>query len=1070
MVDFSSTDSSKAPKHTTHEAAQGVRIAPGPFIGVVKNNVDPMRAGRLQIWISELGGDPEDSTAWRTVQYASPFFGVTPPPSTAANAENPSGEDRRTSGQSFENNPHSYGFWMCPPDLGVKVICTFINGDPFKGYWFACIPDWPNMHMVPAIAAGAVSDSAPGAPLVPVVEYNEQKEDVGKIAEFYNRQKTPHNIIRDQYIAQGLDKDKDRGPITSSSFRESPSQVFGFSTPGRALKQPNYGPNGDGEVNPNVIGRRGGHSFVMDDGDADGNSALVRLRTAAGHQIMMHDNTGFIYLITASGKSWIEMDAGGNINFYADGQFNAKSRGPMNFESMAGVKIKGTSVDISATNSAKVSGNGSLDLNSDGMTKVNGGKGLHLKGMNTYLTGDKCVQLNGGSHLDASAGCITLNGKQATKAQAAGNAAPPTAMPTKEPWNGHKRGGNAGSGLAVVYPGTASTGGVAGGYGAAGGYSGNNTSGGAVSGGTNYGGVTAAIGVGAERTYTGYLNNRAEIESYITQAATARGIDPGVALTVYRNEGLTNFQSLSNNGSGREPSYGPYQLLVGGPGTGYPAGMGNDFIRDTGLDPRDPKNIRQTIDYSLDKATGPRGWAPWYGARNAGISNRQGLVGSRPIGLSQGSLPSTRDITPTPPIRPSNEELGLATNNDDKGFVDPAVESAKREAERNAAGNIGNNTVTPTLVTPSLDIYGEPINVSQSQNVVTVSDKLLANNAAQIENLKSQRALIEEQRGFLTENEYANAIQGVDRKISEAEQKQTSFQNIRDQTATQLDNVVSDREDQLEGQRYIENTRLSQETTSEQTFIDDPDKVGPGAEYNNQFNKLNSDIAANNAQIARNNTALEIAETLSDGETRDTVTSRLTTANQTLEARNRELIDDRDAVQSNIDSTTVGTDFNNQQQGNYDPGSGLEYYDETGTDRDIDYNQRVINQIGETDLPDNTFADGTVTVVPDNGFDQAIDPSANYIDDVPTQTLDGTDFGKSDEQYRAESDYGLDRAIDPTSNYVDEQVYGPGGTIVPPSNATNPVTGGSTAPGSGGTGTPGAPTATKPAAPTSPAC
>ena len=252
-------------------------------------------------------------------------------------------------------------------------------------------------------------------------------------------------------------------------------------------------------------------------------------------------------------------------------------------------------------------------------------------------------------------------------------------------------------------------------------------------------------------------------------------------------------------------------------------------------------------------------------------------------------------------------------------------------------------------------------------------------------------------------------------------------------------------------------------------------------EYNNQINKLNGDITANNEIIRENYATLEKADDqLENGnitpEEHAKIVSQLETSITLADAQNRELVDQRDIAQGKIDNTTVGTDFNNQQEGNYDPESGLTYYNETNFDRDIDYNQTVTNQIGETDLPDNTFAEGTNitngTVVPDNGFDRAIDPTANYVDDVPTQTLDGTDFGKSDEQYRAEADYGFDRAIDPTSNYTDEQVYGPGGTIVPPSTSTSttPVTGGSTAPGTGGQGTPGTPTNTKPAAPTSPAC
>ena len=56
----------------------GVPAQFGPFSGVVKNNVDPTRSGRLQVYIEVFsGGDPEDSSKWTTVRYLPSFFGNT---------------------------------------------------------------------------------------------------------------------------------------------------------------------------------------------------------------------------------------------------------------------------------------------------------------------------------------------------------------------------------------------------------------------------------------------------------------------------------------------------------------------------------------------------------------------------------------------------------------------------------------------------------------------------------------------------------------------------------------------------------------------------------------------------------------------------------------------------------------------------------------------------------------------------------------------------------------------------------------------------------------------------------
>lgn len=127
----------------------------------------------------------------------------------------------------------------------------------------------------------------------------------------------------------------------------------------------------------------------------------------------------------------------------------------------------------------------------------------------------------------------------------------------------------------------------------------------------------------------GYIASRQEVADHIVTASRKRGIDPEIALNVYRHEGESNWQSqyrgAAKTYNGKEDSWGPYQLYMGG-------GLGNAFKKKTGLDPRDPNTWRENIDFALDEAA-RGGWGPWYGARRAGISNRQGLEGASPVGI-----------------------------------------------------------------------------------------------------------------------------------------------------------------------------------------------------------------------------------------------------------------------------------------------------------------------------------------------------------------------------------------------------------------------------------------------------
>lgn len=111
-----------------------------------------------------------------------------------------------------------------------------------------------------------------------------------------------------------------------------------------------------------------------------------------------------------------------------------------------------------------------------------------------------------------------------------------------------------------------------------------------------------------------------DIATYISDAAMKRGIDPSVALRVARSEGGLNSWNLQSNymkNGVREPSFGPFQLYKGG-------GLGNDFMRRTGLDPAMAQNGPAGVDFALDYAS-KNGWGAWYGAKKAGIGNMEGI-------------------------------------------------------------------------------------------------------------------------------------------------------------------------------------------------------------------------------------------------------------------------------------------------------------------------------------------------------------------------------------------------------------------------------------------------------------
>jgi hypothetical protein len=381
----------KVIKNLRREEATATRVDPHPYIGVVKNNLDPTRSGRLQVYIPDLGGNPEDQKNWRTVSYASPFMGYT--------TSEPSTLDKPNFNNKFDSVTHTYGMWMVPPDIGVNIIVLFIAGDPLRGYWLACVNNNLSHHMLPAMAGSTnvelgtatanTKKSYIGGNPMPVVEFNENVKDAVTRPEFYNNPKPIHEIQYQILKVQGLDRDPIRGAISSSSQRETPSHVFGISTPGRPINDPADDATGYIEkLNADALSkeyfkvktRKGGHVFVMDDGATLGQDQLIRLRSAKGHQVLLHDTENSLYLGHADGDSWIELTKQGQVNIYTNGGFNVRSEGDINLHSDASIRMQ-------AANNIHMSAGSAFQIDSSKINLLSGSIALESSGAMSVKTG-----------------------------------------------------------------------------------------------------------------------------------------------------------------------------------------------------------------------------------------------------------------------------------------------------------------------------------------------------------------------------------------------------------------------------------------------------------------------------------------------------------------------------------------------------------------------------------------------------------------------------------------------------------------------------------------------------------
>ena len=466
-------------KRTPNVVNANMFSSPGPYIAKVINNVDPMKQGSLQVELMRpIGNQAESEQQLYTVRYLSPFYGVT------------NIDLNGTDNYDFNHTQKSYGFWAVPPDTGTLVMVIFVEGNPGQGYWMGCVQDAFMNHMVPGIAASEsteqqVRDSDEtswtnakstqekyGTNFLPVGEINRQVFKKGGTKSptpnpDVEANKKPVHPMADVLQRQGLLGDTVRGTHTSSARRESPSNVFGLSTPGPLDKRTNAqkGQVGPAERKINkFISRLGGHTIVMDDGNdrklrktkpwegpneyadlEDGETGglvnfpqdeTFRIRTRTGHQILLHNSEDLIYITNARGTAWIELTsngkidifcqdsisvrttqdynivaerdfnvhAGRSINFHAGSSFNIQSMNDLNIKCGANLTLSAdTNLSLKGNNKINIEGDSALDLKTDRL-RISSTTTDFLTSGNAHITAKSNIEIKSGTSTLITAG------------------------------------------------------------------------------------------------------------------------------------------------------------------------------------------------------------------------------------------------------------------------------------------------------------------------------------------------------------------------------------------------------------------------------------------------------------------------------------------------------------------------------------------------------------------------------------------------------------------------------------------------------------------------------------------
>lgn len=456
-------------------------------VGRVVDTNDPNQMGRIRVYMPNLDRDTSLVGDIPFAMYCSPFGGHNQVQSRGPETD------------TFTPGPVAYGMFSIPK-VGTDVIVACLDGNPQYRVWFGTLT---GMYLAHTMPHGRFIFDTPGqptgtldgplssteSPIEPtysnLTEQFTRTDGIASNDEAVNTTPRKNFEYRSRgmdYQAAGLGLRQKNNPTQqisniadnrNFSFTEEDGKEFknGNYTQGYAQSriEPDipYDPNlVDGGVNldPQVYSQTtpGFHAFAMDDRPEN---CRIRLRTSSGHTIIMDDTNERIYISTAEGNAWVEMDQSGNVDIYsarrvsirAELDVNIVTEGAFRVTAKAGIHLN-TSGDLRTTalgnteitttgqtniqsqddisiqtqNSIQVLAETSLNLTSSGSTNINSSS-------DAAFSSDGTLNFNAGGDVLITGSDIELNGPTAASAATATpnetkEAYLANRVPEHEPW------------------------------------------------------------------------------------------------------------------------------------------------------------------------------------------------------------------------------------------------------------------------------------------------------------------------------------------------------------------------------------------------------------------------------------------------------------------------------------------------------------------------------------------------------------------------------------------------------------------------------------------------------------
>lgn len=359
----------------------------GITAGRVVSTNDPQQMGRLYVLCPELG-DPSDLPAAAIeslpiCSYLAPFGGSTP--STFA---------RGPEDETYTTGAVTYGMWNIPK-LGAIVAVMCLDGDPNQRVWVGSLYDQfvtnslPHGRFLYEDEKGKSPEGTPDgpfssteAPIQPLYA-NQTKAFTSRLKNFewrtrgadyqntaiigYENYMASPCLVKDDKDVTVTQEDGTELNITTGTDDDrgtthvNDNHVYSWTTPGF-------------------------HSISMDDRMKN---CRMRLRTTAGHQIILDDTNERIYINTCKGNNWIEIDEDGCIDIFSTEKISATAK----------------HINLTAEETMRLYGKQGVHIKSDTEIRIQAGTNMHTTvGQNIDIEAGQHIRTNSGTNYDLTVG------------------------------------------------------------------------------------------------------------------------------------------------------------------------------------------------------------------------------------------------------------------------------------------------------------------------------------------------------------------------------------------------------------------------------------------------------------------------------------------------------------------------------------------------------------------------------------------------------------------------------------------------------------------------------------------